>query len=273
MTEKYICPICGKPLSKAENSLKCSDGHCFDISKSGYVNLLSGKGKKGHGDDKIMVKARHDFLYAEYYNHLKSAICEEIKAFAEQSVCMLDSGCGEGYYTKDFYAAFTEKGDKEVYGIDVSKEALKIASRSCPKVNFAVASAYKLPFSDNSFDLLTSLFAPLAVEEFYRVLDKKGIFITAIPLENHLFSLKKAVYDTPYRNKPENTQLAGFRLIKSKKVTKDIALKSNEDIKNLFMMTPYYYKTSEKDQKKLDIIDKLVVETEFMVLIYRKTDK
>lgn len=270
MTVKYICPICGKLLSKFDNSLKCSDGHCFDISKNGYVNLLTGKSKKGHGDDKIMVKARHDFLYAEHYSHLKSAVCEEIREISDNAPSMLDSGCGEGYYTKDFYTVFTDKAENEVYGIDVSKEALKIASKACPKVNFAVASAYKLPFSDNSFGLVTSLFAPLAVEEFHRVLDKNGIFITVIPLENHLFNLKRAVYDTPYRNKPENTDLKGFELVKSKKITKDISLKNNEEIKNLFKMTPYYYKTSSRDQEKLNCIDKLDVETEFMILTYKK---
>lgn len=269
MTGKYICPVCGKLLSKSGNSLKCSEGHCFDISKNGYVNLLTGKSKKGHGDDKIMVKARHDFLYAEHYSHLKSAVCGEIREFSNNAHSMLDSGCGEGYYTKDFYTAF-DKGGKEVYGIDVSKEALKIASKACPKVNFAVASAYKLPFSDNSFGLVISLFAPLAVEEFHRVLEKNGIFITVIPLENHLFNLKKAVYDTPYRNKPENTDLKGFELISNVEVKKDIRLSSNNDIKNLFMMTPYYYKTSSRDQEKLNCIDKLDVETEFMILTYKK---
>lgn len=269
MKKIYICPVCGQLLNKFDNSLKCSDGHCFDISKNGYVNLLTGKSKKGHGDDKIMVKARHDFLLTEHYSHLKSAICDEIRAFSDNTDCMLDSGCGEGYYTKDFCSAF-DKGGKEVYGIDVSKEALKIASKVCPKVNFAVASAYKLPFSDNSFGLVTSLFAPLAVEEFHRVLDKNGIFITVIPLENHLFNLKRAVYDTPYRNKPENTDLKGFELISSVEVKKDIRLSCNNDIKNLFMMTPYYYKTSSRDQEKLNCIDKLDVETEFMILTYKK---
>jgi hypothetical protein len=36
------------------------------------------------------------------------------------------------------------------------------------------------------------------------------------------------------------------------------------------MMTPYYYKTSEKDFKKLEAIDSMKVSTEFAVLAFRK---
>ncbi len=58
MTDKFICPVCGYTLLRENNSLKCGKGHCFDISSSGYVNLLTKGGKKGHGDDKKMVKAK-----------------------------------------------------------------------------------------------------------------------------------------------------------------------------------------------------------------------
>ena len=43
-----------------------------------------------------------------------------------------------------------------------------------------------------------------------------------------------------------------------------------EDIKNLFCMTPYYYKTSEKDQKKLELLDKLDTTVSVMSAIYKK---
>ena len=102
------------------------------------------------------------------------------------------------------------------------------------------------------------------------MLKSGGFFVTVIPLENHLFGLKKAVYDTPYRNKPESTQLKGFELINGSEVKKEITVRGTEDIKNLFMMTPYYYKTSAADQSKLDKLTELVTETEFLVLTYKK---
>ena len=270
MKNGFICPVCKAPLERKENSLICEKWHCFDISKYGYVNLLTKGGKKGHGDDKLMVKARHDFLNKGYYSHLREAVCREVEKYYGKGNALLDSGCGEGYYTSGLCDVFGDKPGGAVYGIDLSKEALKTSAKTCPNVYFAVASAYCMPFEDNSFDVVTSLFAPLAVEEFHRVLKSSGIFITAIPLEDHLFSLKKAVYDNPYRNKPENTDLNGFELVSSVEVKKDVLINGNEDIKNLFMMTPYYYKTSQKDQEKLNSLDSLTVETEFMVLTYIK---
>lgn len=58
--------------------------------------------------------------------------------------------------------------------------------------------------------------------------------------------------------------------MKSSEIRKKITIESNDDIKNLFMMTPYYYKTSEKDFRKLNDIDSIKISTEFAVLAYRK---
>ena len=269
MVKGFLCPVCGELLIEEEKSYKCENNHCFDKAKHGYVNLLPSNSQKGHGDNKLMINARREFLQKGYYAHLKNKLCEIIEQYSLNGFFCLDSGCGEGYYTKGIYETLCKK-DGKVYAIDVSKEALKFASRSCKNVKLAVASAYKLPFSDESFDMVISLFAPLAKEEFYRVLKKDRIFITAIPDENHLYSLKASIYDTPYKNKPENTELCGFELMKSEKISNIIHLDCNADIKNLFMMTPYYYKMSQADQKKLDDLNRLSVEAEFILLIYRK---
>lgn len=270
MPLSFICPICRMTLTKNLNSLKCQNNHCFDISKTGYVNLLTGNGKKNHGDDKLMVKARHIFLSKDYYKPLRDKLQKEVSDTSVSGNILLDSGCGEGYYTSAFVEALSEKNNCEIFGIDLSKEALKLAAKRCPAASFAAASAYCLPFQDESFDILTSVFSPLALNEFQRVLKKDGIFITVIPLENHLFSLKKVIYDTPYKNRPESAKLDGFALVNSSEVKRTITLTTQDDICNLFKMTPYYYKTSAKDQEKLNGIDKLDVETEFMILTYKK---
>lgn len=270
MISGFLCPVCGQRLNEGESSFKCGSGHCFDKSGRGYVNLLITGGKKGHGDNKLMIKARHDFLNKGYYDALKNNLCHEIKKYVKKGVSILDSGCGDGYYTAGMCDLVSGSEGGEVYAIDVSKEALKIAAKCCADAKLAVASAYKLPFTDESFDLVSSIFAPLAFDEFYRVLKKDGIFITAIPLENHLYQLKKAVYDTPYKNRPESTDLNGFELLNTLEVRREICLESNEDIKNLFMMTPYYYKTSAANQKKLDSLETLTTETEFLILTYKK---
>ncbi len=256
---KFICPVCGGKLFNTGSSLKCLKAHSFDISKQGYVNLLMKNVGGRHGDDKLMLGARRSFLDKGYYAPLRNAICEILG----KGHTILDSGCGEGYYT----AAFAE--NNEVFGIDISKEALKMAALRCKNSEFAVASINAIPLSDNSVDAVVNIFAPESLNEFSRVLNTDGRYITAVPLERHLFSLKEAIYDNPYINPVPVTEKEGFELLSMKDVKYGIELKSNEDIKNLFLMTPYYYKTSREDQLKLEKLSKLTVEAEFLVLEYR----
>lgn len=256
---KFICPVCDGRLYKLKGSLKCINGHCFDISKEGYVNLLMSNAQgKRHGDDKLMVKSRKEFLDKGYYAPLREAVTKILGS----GNTVLDSGCGEGYYT----SAFEEKND--VLGIDISKDALKYASKRCQKTEFAVASISDIPLPDSSVDTVINIFAPDSPKEFLRILKNGGRYITVTPMEKHLLSLKKAVYDKPYLNpKPENIS-EGFRLVSSEEVKYEIELKSNEDIISLFKMTPYYYKTSKTDQQKLESLSSLKTELEFLIRIY-----
>ena len=48
------------------------------------------------------------------------------------------------------------------------------------------------------------VFSPEADNEYLRVLKKGGIMLRVIPLEKHLFELKAAIYDTPYKNEPQD---------------------------------------------------------------------
>lgn len=267
----FICPVCKRPLSLDERTYRCENNHCFDKAKSGYVNLLLSQKSTGHGDDKLMVRARRQFLEKGYYKPLLDALTKTLTELAPNECRLLDSGCGEGWYTDGMVNTLRAcRKNVEAVAIDISKFALEVAAKRSDKVSFAVASAYTLPIEDGSCNIITTLFAPFAIEEFNRVLEKDGLLLTAIPLENHLFELKSAVYEKPYRNEVAPFELEGYRIISEKTVKSKALLRSNEDIKNLFMMTPYYYKTSADDQKKLDSIESLEISTEFEVVAYRK---
>lgn len=254
----FICPICGNPLFKTENTLKCLSSHSFDKHKSGYVNLLikNARGKR-YGDDTAMVLSRTTFLEKGYYAPLRDALCKIIG----QGHTVLDSGCGEGYYTNAFAVANT------VCGIDISKDALKYAAKKCKSAEFAVASVGAIPLPDNSIDTVVCIFAPES-DEFSRVLKKGGRLITVVPMENHLFELKKAVYDTPILNPPVNKEKTGYILKSEKQLKYTINLECNEDIVALFKMTPYYYKTGKRDQEKLNFLERLSTTVEFFIAEY-----
>ena len=86
--------------------------------------------------------------------------------------------------------------------------------------------------------------------------------------ENHLFELKEILYDTPYKNDEKPPETEHLTVKEKKKVTAKIHLSSKEDINALFEMTPYYYRTSDKDKSKLSSFNELDVTVDFCIFIY-----
>lgn len=275
-----ICPVCGGRLRQNEHSYCCEKHHTYDISRSGYVNLLTANSKhsKMPGDDKLMVEARRKFLEQGYYAPLARAvggilteICQDQKW---QSPAILDIGCGEGYYTALTAESLKESGVvPSITGVDISKVALDKAAKRCKKAVFAVASAFHLPIADAGCHIAMNLFAPYCGEEILRVLKPQGRLLLVIPGEGHLWELKQAVYDQPYKNQVKDFALEGFLLERHDHIGGDMHLRCREDIANLFKMTPYYYKTSAENQRRLDRLDTLSVRMEFEVLTYRKGER
>lgn len=263
-----ICPVCGEKLGLTEKSYVCRNKHSFDIAKSGYVNLLLSKhlGKTVHGDNKFMVQARRTFLDKGYYSPLKDILCSTVKKYLRGNV-ILDAGCGEGYYTASIAETVPHT---EIVGIDISKTAAEYAAKRCKSVVFATASVFHIPIADNSCDMVVTMFAPYCGEEFQRVLKDNGIMIMAIPSEYHLWELKQAVYDVPYKNEVKPYELEGFRLIKRHRIRDKISLDSQEDIHSLFSMTPYYYRTGKIQQERLAALEKLETQIDFELLTYVK---
>ena len=268
---KFCCPVCKEELNLDGRTYKCINNHCFDCAKQGYVNLLqSNKSKsKRHGDDKLMIEARTRFLNTNFYKPLCDLMCELLKKYVPQNASVLDAGCGDCYYTEKIEKALADR-NASVVGVDISKSALIAAAKRSKQINLAVASVFSLPVGDLSCDAVLNVFSPFAPKEYARVLKSGGVLLRVIPLENHLFSLKKAIYDNPLKNPEESTEIDGFTLAESQELKYSIELKSNEQIESLFKMTPYYYKTSRTDQQKVEKLSTLQTEIEFCVLVYKK---
>lgn len=261
-----ICPVCGQKLTVSGKAYTCPARHSFDIAKSGYVNLLLSKhaGKTVHGDNRLMVQARRNFLEKGYYSPLRDALCEKITGGV-----ILDAGCGEGYYTAGIRNVLDSA---EIYGIDISKTAVEFASKRCKNITFATASVFHIPVIDNSCDSLVTIFSPYCGEELRRVLRKDGTMFMAIPSENHLWELKKAVYDTPYKNEVKPYELEGFGLAGKNRITYKFQLDNQQDIQSLFSMTPYYYRTGKQQHDRLSSIESIEITADFELLEYTKVN-
>ena len=263
-----ICPVCKKILTKQDRSYRCENGHCFDISKEGYINLLHGKNKSGSliGDNRDMALSRKLFLSKNYFSALSDGLAEMIKENTTGKPVLCDICCGEGWYGEQIRNAI----DCELISFDISKEMVRLCAKRKKSDLCFVANGNNIPLSDESVDLAFHLFAPFQEKEFSRILKKNGIILTAVAGENHLFELKELLYDTPYKNDEAPPETESLILKEKRKFTKKVLLESREDIQALFRMTPYYYHTSDSDKAKIESLEKLEVTTEFVVYGFGK---
>ncbi len=269
----FVCPKCRGVLRLlgGTNTKKCENNHSFDKARAGYYNLLLGVGGGTHGDNAEMVEARRNFLSRGYYSPLAERLAELVLLHTPSGACILDAGCGEGYYTDTVERAVAERdGFSDLIAFDISKDAVKNAYRRNKQVSYAVASAYDMPIADGTVSTVYNAFSPLALSETARVLKKGGKFIFVYPGRDHLFTLKSKIYSTPYRNDPQDTYLEGFTCIGNEVLKYDIELADADSIRSLFMMTPYAYRTSAADRERVLSLESLVTEAEFCITVYEK---
>ncbi len=264
----WICPNCHQPLIKDGNSLKCEVGHCFDFAREGYVNLLpaSRKRSKDPGDNREMIEARRRVHRAQLYRPLAERIADTIQALVDQHAVVLDLGCGEGYYSAVLQrVASTLK----IHGVDVSKPAIRLAAKSCPKVRFAVASSFDTPLADGSVDAVFSVFAPTSAEELARLVRPGGYFLDVSPASSHLWELRELLYDNPREHEQAIRELPGYEQRDFELVQFTLQL-AGEELQDLVAMTPYAYGGQRENKEKLAQLSELTLQVAFSLNLYRR---
>ena len=276
-TISFKCPSCNEALIKENKTYRCSNNHTYDEAKEGYVNLLLAQHKKSKnpGDNDEMIKSRQAFLNKGYYRSLSSKIVQIIasteKGFNQD---ILDVGCGEGYYMNEIKkASIKELSTLSLCGIDISKTAVKLAGKRKIDALISVSSAYDLPFFDNSFDSIISVFSPVSANEISRLLTNKNSQIIMVgPAEEHLKELTAHIYDEVLPHKGNYSVLDNekeFILKKQIEIKEEITVKK-EDILDLLRMTPYYWQTTIEIKEKILALDELKTTIHFYIRIYEK---
>ena len=251
---ELLCPICGELLTRQDKSYRCVNNHSFDIARQGHVNLLPVQNKRSRnpGDTAQQVVSRRAFLDGGFYAPIRDALC----ALAEDHSCqgpILDIGCGEGYYS----AGLAQHLNAELLGLDISKEAVRYAAGRYKNGTWICASAAHLPVKDQSFGLLTSLFALTMPEEFKRVLRSDGAYIQVLAAEDHLLGLKNIIYpELHHKEKFSAPEIPGFRLVESRPLRFAFTVEG-EQVQNLLSMTPHVYRISKAGAENLRNTQKL----------------
>jgi len=275
MESLFRCPLCAAPLERTGHQYICPNRHSFDVAAAGYTHLLPANRKhsKNPGDDKEMVAARSAFLDKGYYAPLRDELCAAaVEGLAHiPAPVVFDSGCGEGYYTAGLWSALTNTDhEPKIAGVDISKFALRKAAKRLPEGEFAVASVYHLPLANESVDLLTNVFSPLAVEEFARVLKSGGLFCYVVPSALHLWEMKQILYPNPYENPVKREDYPGFVWLGARQVRYTIHMEDPAHIMALFGMTPYAWKTPREGVERLRALSELDTQIGFDIHLYQK---
>ena len=241
----------------------------YDISASGYINLASPK-QCGGGDTKGAVKARSVFLDCGYYKPIADKTVELLAKYASDAPVVIDAGCGEGYYTLQI-----AKNADVAIGFDISKFAVEAAAKRAKRecVNnaaFCVASVYTMPIFDGAADAVVNIFAPCVDEEYLRVLKQNGVLIVVQAGKEHLMGLKKALYDSAYQNDVRADLPTSLELVCEENLKYNIDVVGNENLQALFAMTPYYWRTSQSDAKKLEELESINTDIDIIFSVYRK---
>ncbi|MDO4540325.1 MAG: methyltransferase domain-containing protein [Syntrophomonadaceae bacterium] len=201
------CPLCrGGMAVSGGAALRCEQGHSFDLSARGYVNLL-GKAKPGAYDKELFL-SRRAVMEQGFYDELLGEIKAIIKEYAPgKAIRVLDAGCGEGWYLRQLSQDAQLPEGCEYFGVDIVKDAVQLAARDGAGVNWCVANLARLPLADRSMDIILNLLTPANYEEFKRVLRPEGLIVKAVPGNEYLREIRECVAGQLMRKQYSNREV------------------------------------------------------------------
>ncbi|MDR0418902.1 MAG: methyltransferase domain-containing protein [Prevotellaceae bacterium] len=263
------CPICNGNFEKQEKYLICSNSHCFDIAKTGYVNFC-GKQEKGVYD-KELFRARAAVTKGGFFSCLEKQVGSLIglKTGENKKVVVLDAGCGDGTLFSRIIKSYQKKDEITGIGFDLSKEGILLASKNSKKACWLVADISNIPLKDSSTDIILNILSPANYKEFNRVLKKDGVIIKVIPNKDYLKELRVLFSKKEYSN-ADIVQLFKENVSweQELKVVEEVRIDKSGEM-DFVKMTPLA-KNANLNNEKVKGIEKLTVD--FTILVGCKSD-
>ncbi len=282
------CPLDGAPLRRHGGSLRCADGHCFDLAAQGYVNLLPVQNKRSRdpGDSKEMVGARRRFLEAGHYAPIAAAVAQAVLADAVpgRTLTGLDAGCGEGYYLRQLAAVAGEAQPLALAGLDISKWAVQAAAKrdlhdtrsqtgahAGPSTTWIVGSNAGLPLLPATLERVLCLFGFPVYAEFARVLRPGGELLQVDAGPDHLRELRELIYPTLKPERPSShTAPPGFEHLATDSLRFSIHVDGAAQIADLLAMTPHLYRTSAEGRARAAALSALTMTVDVRLVRHRR---
>ena len=250
------CPVCGTAFLRCGGSLRCENGHTFDPSRKGTVNFAPNAAPSRY--DAALFEARRRILEAGFYDTVIRTVRE---AMPQPAGVVLDAGCGDGTFTKALQGETT-------LGIDLSKDAIRLAASGGGPILWAVADLTRLPVGDASADVILNLFSPAHYAEFSRVLKQSGRLLKLVPQEGYLKEIRDLMGDRlrheTYSNEAVVSHLCErFRLIDRIRITKTYPL-TPVQARDFLSMTPLTFGI-ETETLDADALSKITIDVELLI--------
>ncbi len=273
------CPLDGLALERDERQLRCANGHSFDLARQGYVNLLPVQNKKSRepGDSAEMVEARRRFLDAGFYAPISQALNTlALQHLPVGAVCIVDAGCGEGYYLDRLGGALTQRADVEqasLIGLDIAKPAVIAAARRNRAVTWLVASNSNPALLPASVDLILCMFGFPVYPAFAQMLKAGGKVLLVDAGPDHLLQLREIIYPEVRKSPPpalDKAELAGFRLVADETLNYRTPELNRGQIADLLVMTPHLYRATRAGKEAAAQLESIRLTVDVVLRVLEK---
>jgi 23S rRNA (guanine745-N1)-methyltransferase len=273
----FRCPICKQQMTLQQNSLLCENGHCFDLSKNGYLNLLRNPVNSKY--NKNLFFSRRKILQNGFLKKLIAEISKLILRDVSNKKCtdlkILDAGCGEGTNLVNIARYIFEQSNTLPVGIglDISKEGIYIAASAYPGYIWLVSDIANIPIKAKQCDFIINILSPANYSEFARVLKDNGFLIKIIPGAHYLQEIRLNFYQQHKKMNYSNEKVVrlfkkNFTVINQQRLSFHREIKRH-DILPLMNMTPLSWNI---EREELDIassgfseIDSITVDLDILI--------
>lgn len=268
----FKCPVCRKDMHLNDSySLLCNSNHCYDISRSGYINMLTSSSKLVYS--KELFAARHKVCSLGFYQPLIQNLAQIIKKYIDAAgdqneINILDAGCGEGSHLYNLYEIIKDDLKFNLIGVDISKEGIHVAASSSNDIMWTVADLTKLPIKNKSIDVILNILSPANYPEFERILSRGGIIIKVIPGKFYLKELRDAFS----KNKNySNDRVADYfsdklQLLSTQNICYSFPI-DEEFLQDIIKMTPLTWGVDAEREINLQNIKIKSITVDLMVLV------
>jgi 23S rRNA (guanine745-N1)-methyltransferase len=274
-----ICPVCEQALTldlqSQPKSCRCPAGHSFDVARQGYINLLLAQHKRSRapGDSADMVLARRNFLQQGFYQPISDAFNHFVQTRLDKDhvLQLADVGCGEGYYSQRLLQFLQPDSQQQhapaterplfLYGVDISRDAVRYASSLSKDIIWLVASGGRLPLAAGQLDALISLFTPVMPEGWRKTLKPGGKAMLVTSGAEHLIELRRHLYDEvrdQVFDPAPQLQAAGFALLDCQRFRCNVFIPANA-LGDLLTMTPHGWRASADARARVLALEGLKV--------------